>query len=50
MIAIYSLSVGLVVGAIFSFVKLPIPAPITFSGVLGIVGLWLGYELVSKLF
>lgn len=49
MIAIYSLGVGLVVGAIFSFVKLPIPAPISFSGVLGIVGIWLGYELVTKL-
>jgi XapX domain-containing protein len=50
MVAIYSLGVGLAVGAIFSLVRLPIPAPITFSGILGIVGIWLGYELVSKLF
>jgi XapX domain-containing protein len=38
------------VGVIFSFFKLPIPAPITFSGVVGIVGVWLGFSIITKLF
>jgi XapX domain-containing protein len=47
---ILSLIVGVAVGAIFSFFKLPIPAPITFSGVVGIVGVWLGFSIITKLF
>ncbi|MEY3434787.1 MAG: hypothetical protein RLZZ195_269 [Pseudomonadota bacterium] len=40
--------VGAVVGGIFSAFKLPIPAPPVFSGLMGIVGLWIGYALVTK--
>lgn len=40
--------VGTVVGGIFSAFKLPIPAPPVFAGLMGIVGLWIGYALVSK--
>jgi XapX domain-containing protein len=47
--AVLSLIVGVAVGAIFSFFKLPIPAPITFTGILGIVGVWLGFTLITKL-
>jgi len=43
-----SLLVGLVVGAIFSLLKLDIPAPNSLNGVLGIVGLFLGYILVKR--
>lgn len=39
---------GIGVGAIFSLLKLPIPAPPVFAGLMGIVGLWIGYALVSK--
>lgn len=38
---------GLVVGIIFSLLKLPIPAPPAFQGILGIVGIWAGFALVG---
>jgi XapX domain-containing protein len=40
--------VGTLVGGIFSAFKLPIPAPPMFAGLMGIVGLWFGYALVTK--
>jgi XapX domain-containing protein len=39
---------GAGVGAIFALFKLPVPAPPVFAGVMGIVGLWIGYMLVGK--
>ena len=39
---------GLSFGGIFAFFKLPIPAPNTFSGLLGIIGLFVGYMLVQR--
>jgi XapX domain-containing protein len=42
--------VGAMVGGIFSAFKLPIPAPPVFAGLMGIVGLWIGYALVTKAF
>lgn len=44
---ILSLLVGTVAGAMFALVKLPVPAPPTIAGILGIVGLFLGYLLVG---
>ena len=41
--------VGVGVGGIFSAFKLPIPAPTQFPGLMGIVGLWIGYVLASKI-
>jgi XapX domain-containing protein len=41
--------VGAVVGGIFSAFKLPIPAPPVFAGLMGIVGLWIGYALITKI-
>lgn len=35
---------GFAVGLLFSFLKLPIPAPPVLSGVLGIMGVYLGAE------
>lgn len=43
---IYSLGTGAVMGAVFSLLKLPVPAPQVFAGVAGIIGIWLGYTLV----
>ena len=43
-----SLLVGLIVGVIFSLLKVDLPAPNTLNGVLGIVGLFLGYILVKR--
>lgn len=42
-----SLISGVLVGAIFAAIKLPIPAPQTFAGVMGIAGIFLGYLLVK---
>jgi XapX domain-containing protein len=41
-------AVGAAVGAVFSIFKLPIPAPPVFAGLMGIVGLWIGYGLVQR--
>lgn len=49
MINLYSLLTGFIVGIVFSLIKLPIPAPPTISGVLGIVGIYLGYLLINSL-
>lgn len=37
-----SLMAGLIVGIVFKFLKLPLPAPPVLAGVLGIVGVYLG--------
>jgi XapX domain-containing protein len=44
----YTTLTGTAVGAIFSILKLPIPAPPVFAGLMGIVGLWIGYGLVQR--
>lgn len=36
---------GFIVGIVFSAIRLPIPAPPTLSGLLGIAGIYLGYVL-----
>lgn len=38
---------GLIVGLVFSFIGLPIPAPNALAGILGIVGIYLGYILIK---
>jgi len=40
-----SLLMGCVTGFLFSLFNLPVPAPPTLAGVMGIVGLFLGYIL-----
>lgn len=45
-----SLAVGFAVGIIFRAMKLPVPAPPAIEGVMGIVGIFLGYKLAEKLF
>ena len=37
---------GLIVGALFAYLRIPTPAPPSLAGVMGIVGIWLGYRLV----
>lgn len=46
---ILSILTGFGAGAVFSLFKLPVPAPPVFAGVAGIVGLWAGYSIVTKL-
>ena len=47
--ALLSIFSGLIVGSLFSFLDLPIPAPPTLSGVMGIIGIYLGFLLVNTL-
>ena len=44
-----ALVVGVVVGLVFARLGLPIPAPPALAGLLGIVGIYVGYR-VSALF
>jgi len=47
---LYTTLTGAAVGGIFSILKLPIPAPPVFAGLMGIVGLWIGYAIVQRVF
>lgn len=43
---IKSMVAGLVVGGVFGIAGLPVPAPPTVAGIIGIIGLAVGYALV----
>ncbi|WP_221567340.1 XapX domain-containing protein [Alkalihalobacillus sp. TS-13] len=45
-IALLSILCGFIVGVVFASFKLPIPAPPALAGILGIVGIYLGYKFV----
>lgn len=43
---------GIIVGILFKFLKLPLPAPPVFSAVMGVFGVWFGgvlAEYIAKL-
>ena len=40
-----ALVAGLIVGFLFAFIKLPIPAPPALPGILGIIGIYLGFKI-----
>jgi len=40
---------GLVAGIVFGFFDVPIPAPPSLAGVMGIFGIFLGYQLMEYL-
>ena len=44
-----SIITGSVCGVVFALMRLPVPAPPVFAGVAGIVGLWAGYAIVSRI-
>ncbi|MFB6206200.1 MAG: XapX domain-containing protein [Haloglomus sp.] len=46
-LALLALLTGLLTGALFSYLQVPIPAPPNVAGILGIVGIYLGYKLVE---
>jgi len=48
-IAVLALLTGLIAGAMFSFLQVPIPAPPELPGILGIVGIYLGYKAIGLL-
>ena len=45
---IFSVLTGFGCGVVFAAFKLPVPAPPVFAGVAGIIGLWLGYVVITK--
>jgi XapX domain-containing protein len=48
-VTLLALLTGLVTGALFKFLQIPIPAPPSLAGLMGIVGIYLGYKLVEAL-
>lgn len=48
-VALLALLTGFIAGAVFAFVGVPIPAPPELAGVLGIVGIYLGFKTVEFL-
>jgi len=40
---------GLLTGLVFGFLEVPIPAPPSLAGVMGIVGIFLGYRAMNYL-
>ncbi|QEK11258.1 DUF1427 family protein [Crassaminicella thermophila] len=44
---IIALLIGIITGGIFTFAKLPLPAPPTIAGISGIVGIFLGAKIVE---
>ena len=47
MTAVNALLVGILVGLTFGFTRLPVPAPPTIAGVLGIVGITIGWQIAT---
>ncbi|POT56785.1 XapX domain protein [Citrobacter amalonaticus] len=45
-----ALIAGLITGFVFTLIKLPIPAPPVWSGVVGIIGVLSGSQLFNYLF
>lgn len=41
---------GFTCGFIFAWLKLPIPAPPYVAGIMGIVGIWLGFMIFNYFF
>ena len=48
--ALKSLGLGFLVGSIFAIFKLKPPSPETLSGILGIVGIFLGWWILNQIF
>jgi len=49
MVVLYSLLTGVAVGLLFGFLKLPIPAPSTLAGMFGIMGIFIGFLIATRL-
>lgn len=45
--ALLALLTGGIVGALFTLMRLPLPAPPVLAGILGIVGIFLGAKVVE---
>ena len=47
-LAVLAFLTGTLTGAAFAFLEVPIPAPPNVAGVLGIVGIYVGFKLVER--
>lgn len=47
-VMLISLLVGIVIGVIFKSLKLPVPVPHDFSGIIGLIGMFVGSALVDE--
>lgn len=48
-LTLLALCTGLLAGALFSYLQIPIPAPPELPGLMGIVGIYAGYKLIQWL-
>ena len=46
---ILSFLAGFIIGSIFKFLNMPIPAPTKVEGILGIIGLFVGYYIFDHI-
>lgn len=44
---IMALAAGVIIGVVFKVIKLPLPAPPVFAGIMGIVGVYLGGKIME---
>lgn len=49
MTIVWSLVTGIICGAVFTALKLPLPAPAVVEGIAGIVGIFIGMVLINLL-
>lgn len=47
MIGAQALAVGILVGLTFGFTRMPVPAPPTVAGLLGVVGISVGWQIAA---
>lgn len=48
-ITVLALLTGVLTGALFKFLQIPIPAPPNIAGIMGIVGIYVGFKAVEAL-
>jgi XapX domain-containing protein len=46
-LSVLALITGIVAGGIFTALKLPLPAPPTLPGIMGIIGIFLGAKIIE---
>jgi XapX domain-containing protein len=46
-VSVLALLTGMILGGIFAFIQVPIPAPPELPGLLGIVGIYVGYRAID---
>jgi XapX domain-containing protein len=47
LVTVLAFLTGLLTGALFAYLEIPIPAPPSIAGVLGIFGIYAGFKLVE---